>query len=47
MLTSRVVMRRELQENSLRLYYFEAGVGAPLVMLHGLGLVGQSAPDRA
>ncbi len=37
MLTSRVVMRRELQEGSLRLYYFEAGVGAPLVMLHGLG----------
>jgi len=37
MLTSRVVMRRELQEGNLRMYYFEAGVGAPLLMLHGLG----------
>lgn len=37
MLTSRVVMRRELQEGRLRMYYFEAGVGAPMVMLHGLG----------
>ncbi|UCC71110.1 MAG: alpha/beta fold hydrolase [Gemmatimonadota bacterium] len=37
MLTSRVVMRRELHEGQLRMYYFEAGVGAPLVMLHGLG----------
>ncbi len=37
MKTSRVVMRRELQEGQLRMYYFEAGVGAPVVMLHGLG----------
>jgi pimeloyl-ACP methyl ester carboxylesterase len=37
MLTSRVVMRRELQEGRLRMAYFEAGVGAPLLMLHGLG----------
>ncbi|UCF19705.1 MAG: alpha/beta hydrolase, partial [Gemmatimonadota bacterium] len=35
--TTRVVVPRELSSEDLRMVYFEAGVGAPLLLLHGLG----------
>lgn len=35
--TTRVVMPRELQAGQLRMVFYEAGLGAPVVMVHGLG----------
>ncbi|UCC48675.1 MAG: alpha/beta hydrolase [Gemmatimonadota bacterium] len=35
--TTRIVLPRELHAGRQRMFYFEAGVGAPVVMIHGLG----------
>ena len=35
--TTREVVPRQIQAGSYRLFYCEAGMGAPLIMIHGLG----------
>ena len=35
--TTRMVVPRELQVSRQRIVYFEAGMGAPVILLHGLG----------
>ncbi len=35
--TSRMVVPRELRSGGQRLHYVEGGVGAPLILIHGLG----------
>ncbi len=35
--TSRLVVSRELRSGEQRLHYVEGGVGAPLILIHGLG----------
>ncbi len=35
--TSRMVVPRELRSGGQRLYYVEGGLGAPLILIHGLG----------
>jgi len=35
--TTRIVLPRELHAGRQRMFYFEAGMGAPIIMIHGLG----------